>query len=224
MTESGIRDGFATLLRACWFLYLPFNASHTPLEAPQRYLDRFPNLADAKRRTFAAMTSALDDAVGRLLEEIRALGQEESTLIFFLSDNGGPTWQTTSSNGPLRGFKSTTWEGGIRVPFCVQWKGTLPAGKTYEHPVIQLDILPTALVAAGATIDPAWKLDGVDLMPYLTGRRSDPPHETLFWRFGEQWAVRHGDWKLLVAYGGTGTPELYHLAQERRRNQRPGRP
>jgi len=194
-----------------WFLYLPANAQHDPLEAPQKYLDRFPSIADPKRRTFAAMMSALDDAVGRVLEKIRALGQEEQTLIFFLSDNGGPTWQTTSSNGPLQGFKATTWEGGVRVPFCVQWKGTLPAGKTYEHPVIQLDILPTALTAAGARIDPAWKLDGVDLLPYLTGNRPDPPHETLYWRFGKQWAVRHGDWKLVVASGGSGRPELYHL-------------
>jgi arylsulfatase A-like enzyme len=197
-----------------WFLYLATNAQHVPMDAPQKYLDRFPDIADENRRIFAAMMSALDDAVGRVLEKIRALGQEENTLIFFLSDNGGPTRQTTSNNRPLRGFKATTWEGGIRVPFCVQWKGTLPAGKTYEHPIIQLDIMPTVLAAAGAKIDPAWKLDGLDLRPYLTGERSDPPHETFYWRFGKQWAVRHGDWKLLVGNGGSGRPELYHLSQD----------
>ena len=84
------------------------------------------------------------------------------------------------------------------MPFCVQWKGKIPAGKTYEHPIIQLDILPTAVAAAGGKVDPAWKLDGVDLLPYLTGKNTGKPHETLYWRFGEQWAIRHGDWKLVV--------------------------
>lgn len=197
-----------------WFLYLPFNAQHGPLQAPRKYLDRFPNITDETRRTFAAVMSAMDDAVGQVLGKIRQMGQEEQTLIVFLSDNGGPTRQTTSGNEPLRGFKATTWEGGVRIPFCMQWKGTLPAGKTYEHPVIQLDILPTALAAAGARIDPAWKLDGVDLRPYLTGERSDPPHQSFFWRFGKQWAVRHGDWKLVVANEGSGRPELYDLAHD----------
>jgi arylsulfatase A-like enzyme len=160
------------------------------------------------------MMSAMDDAVGRILETIRRLGQEENTLIFFVSDNGGPTQQTTSRNTPLRGFKATTWEGGIRVPFCVQWKGTFPAGTTYENPVIQLDIVPTCLAAAGIPIDPAWKLDGVDLAPYLKGTKTDRPHQTLYWRFGNQWAIRHGDWKLVVANGGSGQPELYDLSKD----------
>jgi arylsulfatase A-like enzyme len=197
-----------------WLLYVPFNAQHAPLQAPQKYLDRFPNIADEKRRTFAAMMSAMDDAVGQIMKKVRDLGQEQNTLVFFLSDNGGPTRSTTSSNGPLRGFKATTWEGGIRVPFCVQWKGTLPAGKTYDRPVIQLDILPTCLAAAGAEIDPAWKLDGVNLLPYLKGEIAGDPHRTLYWRFGEQWAIRHGDYKLVVGNGGGNSPELYNLAQD----------
>jgi arylsulfatase A-like enzyme len=197
-----------------WFLYLPLNAQHAPLQAPRKYLDRFPNITDDTRKKFAACMSAMDDAVGLVLEKVRSLGQEENTLIVFTSDNGGPTRQTTSSNGPLRGFKATTWEGGVRVPFCMQWKGSLPAGKTDENPIIQLDILPTALAASGAAIDPAWKLDGVDLKPYLTGQRTDKPHETLYWRFGNQWAVRHGDWKLVVGNGGSGRPELYHLSED----------
>jgi arylsulfatase A-like enzyme len=197
-----------------WYLYLPFNAQHAPLEASRKYLDRFPNMEEGKRKTFAAMMSALDDAVGRILGKVRELGQEEDTLIAFLSDNGGPTQQTTSNNLPLRGFKMTTWEGGIRVPFCIQWKGKLPAGTTYEKPIIQLDILPTALAAAGSSIDPSWKFDGVNLLPYLTGERSDAPHQTFYWRYGRQWAVRDGDWKLVVANGGGGSPELYNLASD----------
>ena len=102
----------------------------------------------------------------------------------------------------------------MRVPFLMQWKGKLPAGKVYEHPVIQLDILPTCLAAAGQKIDPAWKLDGVDLVPYLTGANTGKPHETLYWRFAKQWAVRHGDWKLVVGNGGSGKPELYDLSKD----------
>ncbi len=197
-----------------WFLYLPFNAQHAPLQATPKYLERFAQITDEKRRTFAAMLSAMDDAVGRVVSKVRELGQEENTLIVYFTDNGGPTAQTTSRNDPLRGFKATTWEGGVRVPFIMQWKGTLPAGKVYEHPIIQLDLLPTCIAAAGGKVDPAWKLDGVDLLPYLTGANNGKPHETLYWRFGPQWAIRHGDHKLLVGRDGSGKPELYDLVQD----------
>ncbi len=196
------------------FLYLPFNAVHSPLQAPKKYLDRFPNIADEKRKTFAAMMSGMDDAIGRVLAKVRALGQEENTLIFFISDNGGPTASTTSYNGPLRGFKTTTFEGGTRVPFIAQWKGKIPAGKTYDLPVMNLDVLPTAIIAAGGKPDASWNLDGVDLMPYLTGTNASRPHQTLYWRYGPQWAIRDGDMKLVVSKGGSGQPELYNLAAD----------
>jgi len=197
-----------------WFLYLPFNAQHAPLQAPQKYLDRFPEINDEKRKIFAAMMSAMDDAVGGVMNKVRTLGQEENTLVFYIGDNGGPTQATTSYNGALRGYKTTTFEGGPRVPYLVQWKGTYPAGTVYDKPVMNLDVLPTCLAATGATIDSAWKLDGVDLTPYLTGKKNASPHETMFWRYGEQWAVRHGDWKLVVSKGGSGKPELYNLAKD----------
>ena len=196
-----------------WFLYLPFNAQHAPLEAPKKYLDRFPNLTD-KRKIFAAMMSAMDDAIGNVMATVRKMGQEENTLVFFIGDNGGPTQSTTSNNGPLRGFKMTTFEGGPRVPFIAQWKGTLPAGKPYEKPVMNLDVLPTIIAAAGGKLDSASKLDGVDLLPFLTGKKMDRPHQTMYWRFGPQWAVRHEDWKLVVSKGGSGNPELYNLAND----------
>ena len=188
-----------------YLLYLPFNAQHAPLQATEKYLSRFPSITDEKRKMFAAMMSAMDDTIGAILKKVHELGQDENTLIFFVADNGGPTGQTTSKNDPLRGFKATTWEGGVRVPFAVQWKGRIPAGQVYGHPVIQLDILPTAVAAAGGKVDPAWKLDGVNLLPFLTsenvlaGDFGPRPHDTLYWRFGQQWAIRHGDWKLLVA-------------------------
>jgi arylsulfatase A-like enzyme len=197
-----------------YFLYLPFNAQHSPLQATPKYLDRFKHVADERRRLFAAMMSAMDDAVGRVLAKVRELGQEENTLVAFLSDNGGPTPVTTSGNGPLRGRKATTSEGGTRVPFSIQWKGTIPAGTTYDFPILNLDVLPTAVAAAGGKIDPAWKLDGVDLLPYLTGKKSGRPHETLYWRFGPQWAIRQGDWKLVASQADQNKPRLINLTED----------
>jgi arylsulfatase A-like enzyme len=196
-----------------FFLYLPLNAVHNPLQATDRYLQRFEAITDEKRRTHAAMLSAMDDAIGAVLARLRECALEERTLLFFLSDNGGPTLATTSSNTPLRGYKRQVLEGGIRVPFIIQWKGRLPAGKVYDRPAIALDILPTSLAAAGCEIPPDWKLDGVNLLPHLRGKREASPHQALHWRFGEQWAIRQGDWKLLQTAGAT-PPELYNLAQD----------
>ena len=210
-----------------WLCYLAFNAVHAPLQATGKYLDRFQSIDDPKRRSYAAMQSAMDDAVGVVLATVRHYGLEDDTLIVFLSDNGGPTGGTTSGNGPLRGFKSQTWEGGIRVPFMVQWKGRIPAGKVDDRPVIQLDILPTVLAAAGIAARPEWKLDGVNLLPFLTGQASGAPHDTLYWRFGPQLALRRGDWKLVKAPGAgvdaakpregkatTAGAQLYNLRQD----------
>ncbi|MCI0700245.1 MAG: sulfatase-like hydrolase/transferase [Planctomycetia bacterium] len=198
-----------------FFLYLPFNAQHAPLQATKKYLDRVKDIPEGNRKTFAAMMIAMDDAVGKVLAKVKEMGQEENTIIVFLSDNGGPTMQTTSKNDPLRGRKATTLEGGIRVPFCMQWKGKIKAGTTYEHPIMNLDILPTAIVAAGGKIDPAWKLDGVDLMPYITGKVKESPHPVMYWRFGNQWAIRKGDLKLVAsAVDGVDKVLLYNLKDD----------
>jgi len=199
-----------------FFLYLAFNAVHTPMHAAEERFKRFAAIENQQRRTYAAMLSAMDDAVGKVLEKLRSEKLEENSLIFFFSDNGGPVMQGTSVNGsnnaPLRGSKRTTLEGGIRVPFVVSWKGRLPAGKVYEHPVIQLDVLPTALTAAGVELKPDWKLDGVDLLPFLAGKSNGKPHETLYWRMGNQMALRHGDWKLVKHDGAPH--QLYHLVED----------
>jgi arylsulfatase A-like enzyme len=206
-TTDAFADRAVDLIRrhkaAPFFLYLPFNACHVPNQATEKYLERFPGIENKERRGYAAMLSALDDAVGRVLATLHELKLEENTLVFFLSDNGGPMTkmgQNGSNNRPLKGQKGDTWEGGIRVPFFVQWKGRLPAGKTYEQPVIQLDILPTAVAAAGGEVRPDWRLDGVNLLPYLEGKAAGQPHETLYWRFGPQRAIRQGDWKLVQGY------------------------
>jgi arylsulfatase A-like enzyme len=197
--------------REPWFVYLPFNAVHAPLQALEKYRARFREIPNPRRRTFAAMLSAMDDNVGLVLSKIRALGLEDDTFIAFVSDNGGPTRNTTSSNAPLSGYKAQVWEGGIRVPFLVQWKGHIPAGKIVDRPVIQLDLYPTALDLASEKIPVEAKLDGVNLLPYLTSEIPGAPHEALFWRFGAQRAVRKGDWKLTDMGNG---PKLFNLTTD----------
>jgi arylsulfatase A-like enzyme len=209
-----------------FFLYLAFNAVHTPMQATDARLKKFESIKDPTRRTYAAMMLAMDEAIGKVLDKIRREKLEEDTLVCFISDNGGPTMQGTTINGstntPLRGSKRTTLEGGIRVPFFVAWKGTLPAGKTYDKPVIQLDLSATALAAAAIAVKPEWKLDGVNLGPFLKGESGrSQPHDALYWRFGNQMAMRQGDWKLVkydpVADGGKGQPtgpHLYNLADD----------
>ena len=195
-----------------FFLYLAFNAPHSPLQADDAYMRRFAHVEDIHRRIFLAMVAHMDDSVGRVIEKLRAIDAEDDTLVFFFSDNGGPTRELTSSNAPLREGKGRVYEGGLRVPFLMQWKAKLPKGKIDQRPIVALDIVPTALTAAEASL-PA-NLDGVDLTPYLTGEKNERPHETLYWRYGSRIALRHGDWKLVGRYeqgAGLRTPELYNL-------------
>jgi len=214
LTDAFRREALAFLDRhksEPFFLYLAFNAVHNPLQAIAKYEARFASIQDQRRRTYAAMTAALDDSVGAVLAKLREAGQENNTLVFFISDNGGPTPQTTSSNAPLRGFKGQTYEGGVRVPFLMQWKGRIPAGKVDARPVIALDVHPTAVAAAGGSI-PAGTLDGVNLLPHAAGDDTGRPHQSLYWRFGSQWAIRQGDWKLV--HSASEKPELFDLAND----------
>ena len=213
-----------------FFLYLAFNAVHTPMEATDKYLARFAHIEDNQRRTYAAMLSAMDDGIGKTLAALRLEGLEENTLVVFFNDNGGPTMAGTtingSSNAPLRGSKRQTWEGGIRVAFIIRWKGHLAEGKIDNRPIIQLDVLPTALAAAGVQTHSQWQLDGVNLLPFLTGKKSGRPHETLYWRLGEHMAIRKGDWKLVKtgegplkeantsSFNDLSNAELYNLAED----------
>jgi arylsulfatase A-like enzyme len=199
-----------------FFLYLAYNAVHSPLQGVDLYMQRFAHIEDIHRRIFAAMLSTMDDSVGAVLAQLRESGIEENTIVFFLSDNGGPTRELTSSNLPLRGEKGQMYEGAIRVPFMVQWKGGLSAGQDYDYPVSSMDIFATATSIAGANTPT--QVEGVDLMPYLNGRKTGRPHEILFWRQGRQTAMRHGDWKLLRMGGRSGAGrsdwELYDLSKD----------
>jgi arylsulfatase A-like enzyme len=207
LTDAFAREAVAFVDRHAkgpFFLTLAFNAVHGPMHPCERFLKQFEGIKDEKRRTYATMMAAMDEAIGKVLAKLKAAGIDDDTLVVFISDNGGPEQVNASDNGPFNGGKATTWEGGVRVPFLLRWKAGLPAGKVYDHPVVQLDLFPTVLAAAGAKAEPGWKLDGVDLLPYLRGEKTDAPHATLYWRFGGQMAVRSGDWKLVKAVTGGG--------------------
>lgn len=186
-----------------FFVYLAFHAPHTQQVDFDGYRKKFPG-ADDKRVKVLSVMAQQDDAVGMVLKRLRELNLEENTLIFYLSDNGGTLRSegetkhfTGSLNTPFHGDKGTSFEGGIRVPYLVQWKDHLPAGKDYDRPVSSLDILPTALAAAKVVPPSDAALDGVDLFPFLTGKETSDPHEALFWCWRAEQAIRSGNWKLV---------------------------
>ena len=191
--------------------YLPFNAIHGPFQAPEDLYDKYASEKDHARRLNLAMIDSLDQNVGKVLTALETLDLAEDTMVVFLSDNGG---HEASRNLPLRGKKATYWEGGLRVPFCLKWPARLNPGETYRKPVISLDLLPTFVRAAGGEIEPDWKLDGVDLMPYLTGSKKGSPHAELYWTWGARKALRAGNLKALSQDDGK-TWQLYDLAKDK---------
>ncbi len=206
LTDAFARDSVAFIEETQasdqpFFLFFAFNAVHLPLEATKKYESRFPKIKNKKRKTYAGMLSALDDAMGSVMNKVRELGEEDNTLVFFYSDNGGPTTQTTSRNDPLRGYKGNMFEGGIRVPFAIQWPAVLSAGKVFREPIMGFDVHATALAAAGIELPDTERIDGKNLIPYLNGSQSGAPHKQLFWRSGGQHAARVGDWKLVQSRG-----------------------
>jgi arylsulfatase B len=180
-----------------FFLYLAYNAVHSPMQGTDAHMARFKDIPDVQRRIFAAMLTHLDESVGKLLAKLDANGQSENTVIVFLSDNGGPTRELTSSNHPYRGEKGQLLEGGIRVPYAVTWPGVTKPGTVIKTPVIATDLSAMALAAAGVAT-PA-DADGKDLRSLLTNPEVGPLHETLYWRVGRSGALRSGKWKLLRA-------------------------
>lgn len=193
-----------------FFLYLAYNAPHVPLQAPAEYLNRFKTLT-GNRRAYAAMVSTMDDGIGRVLNSLDEAGVHDSTLIFFLSDNGGHL-DHGASNAPLRDGKGRVYEGGIRVPMAMCWAGKIPAGGRYDEVVSSLDIFAT--IADVISLECAeLDLDGVSLIPYVTELRREPPHNILFWRLGggSMSAVREGSYKSVRI---NGNYELYNLTTD----------
>lgn len=197
-----------------FFLYLAYNAPHGPLQATQKYLDRFDHIEGKKRKTYAAMVSAVDDGVGRILDRLESLGIAENTMIFFLSDNGGPEPNNASNNGPLREGKSSIYEGGNRVPFAMQWTSQI-APMVYEYPISSLDILPTIAALTHAPLPADKPLDGVNIIPFLKGEKQGRPHQTLYVRKfdNDLYSVRDGDMKL-VTKKKNSLKELYNLQED----------
>ena len=220
--------------KAPFFLYLSYNAVHHPWQVPKKYLARTKHLSGVEdRRFFAAMILAMDDGVGRVLDTLDDEGVADNTIVIFLSDNGSPRGQglnpkpkdaslprggTVMSNpGPHRGFKGDTYEGGIRVPFAIRWPGQIQPGSRYDLPVSALDIAPTVAAAVGITKPPkGHPFDGVDLLPYLTGEKGTArPHDVLYWRRDNDYAIREGDWKLTWNdAGGSMSIKLFDLATD----------
>ncbi len=198
-----------------FFLYLAYNAPHTPLQATDKYLDRFRYIADEKRRIYAAMVSAMDDGIGRVLDQLEASGMAENTVVFFLSDNGGPQPVNGSDNGVLRGGKSSWYEGGIRVPFAMRWPRKVKPGQVCDLPVISLDIFATLVANIGQSVEVRNKLDGIDLIPVITGQKESVPERTLFWSMYDRnlYVARNGNgaFKILTKPNGN---ELYNLDKD----------
>lgn len=205
-----------------FFLYLAYNAVHHPWEVPKEYVDRLQHIKLPNRRKFAAMVLALDDGVGEVLHSLEKYDIQNNTIVVFISDNGSPSGQDKgsspddfmSSTGGLKGWKGDTYEGGIRVPFLIKWPGVLEP-RIYDKPVSNLDVLPTLVEYLNIKDTPFF--DGVNLLPHLNGQEQENPHDILYWRRDDDYAVRKGDWKLCWNNRGmknTETAELFNLAED----------
>ena len=194
-----------------FFIYLAFNAVHTPMHATKEDLAKFPKLK-GKRQQVAAMTLALDRACGKVLDKLKELGLDDNTIIVFSNDNGGPTDKNASLNLPLSGTKSNHLEGGVRVPYLIKWPKKIKAGKTYNYPVSTLDLLPTFYAAAGGDVKDLEEIDGVNLIPYLNGSKKERPHQYLFWKKEARAVCRENDWKLIRF--ADRPAELYDLSKD----------
>lgn len=197
-----------------FFIYLAYNAPHAPLQATEKYLSRFDHIGEKKRKTYAAMVSAVDDGVGAILAKLDELNLSENTLVVFLSDNGGPENHNASDNGILRGQKGDLYEGGIRVPFVMKWPAQIPHGEVYNNPIISLDIFATIIAQAGQQIPLKNPIDGINLIPFINGEDQGKPHERLFWRKfdAREYAIRQGNEKLFMEDGKENM--LFNLASD----------
>ena len=183
-----------------FFLYLAFNAPHTPLQATRADYDALPQITNHTLRVYAAMIRALDRGVGKVLDALAKNGLDENTLVVFTSDNGGANYVGLPDlNKPFRGWKMTFFEGGVHAPFFVRWPARLPAGGHFDEPVAHVDVFATAAGAAGVPLPADRKYDGVNLIPYARGEAQGPPHRSLFWRSGGYRTLLADGWKLQVS-------------------------
>lgn len=206
-----------------FFLYLAYNAPHAPLQAPAEDIARYSDIPDRKRRVYAAMVSVMDRGIGEVVAALEEHGLRDDTLIFFLSDNGSPQSSPSepgkwngSSNGAFRGGKGNLYDGGVHVPFIASWPSKIEAGTVFDYPVISLDISRTAVEVAGAdaTIGPA--MEGVNLLPFVTGTRQGAPHDALYWRKadGRFWSILSADGVKHLHDHDSKSPQLFALADD----------
>ena len=195
-----------------FFMYLSYNAPHTPLHAMKSDYDSLSMIESHTERVYGAMMLSLDRGIGKVIDAVEAAGISDNTLIIFSSDNGGADYVGLPNlNAPYRGWKMTFFEGGIHVPFFMRWPNRIEAGTEYQRPVTHIDIFSTIAAAAEVNVPADREIDGVDLLPFVTGERSEDPHDAIFWRSGTYRAVRSGDWKLQLS-DPDETPFLYNLA------------
>ncbi|WP_442506548.1 sulfatase-like hydrolase/transferase [Novipirellula sp. SH528] len=204
---------------APFFLYLAFNAPHAPLQAPAEAIAKYSSIKDSKRRTYAAMVDVMDEGIGKVIETLEQNKLRENTLVFFLSDNGGPQptkqqpgkWNG-SSNTPFRGGKGNLYDGGVHVPFIASWPARIKQGSVYDRPVISLDIAATAVALASESPEPAKGMEGTNLIPLLTQPSGKAPHQFLYWREGGvRWSILDANRTKHVLDDAGGKPELFHL-------------
>ncbi len=196
-----------------FFVYLPFNAVHGPLQAPDSLINKFSFVQNKNRRKLCAMQYNMDKAIGQVLTKLDELNLTENTLVFFISDNGGKITGNYSYNTPYNGQKGTLYEGGIRLPFCIKWPGKISESSTYDKQVSAMDILPTILTAIGENPANYPAIIGKNLLPYINGETEDTPHDFLFWWLNKQWAVNDASWKL-VYNNGFSRPKLFNIAND----------
>jgi len=197
-----------------FFMYLAYNAPHSPLQATKADYDALPQIDHHPLRVYAAMIRNLDRNIGRVLEAVREKGLENDTLVIFTSDNGGANYIGLDAlNKPYRGWKATFFEGGLRVPFFMRWPGRLPKGGHVAAPVTHFDIYATAAAVAGAAVPTDRVLDGKNLIPFIEKTEAGQPHEALYWRSGDYRTIRLADWKLQV--DGTRKKQwLFNIADD----------
>ncbi len=197
-----------------FFLYLAFNAPHVPFQAPRFYYEIYDETEEESKRVYYAMIHALDDAIGTLMNKLKALGLEENTLIYLISDNGGASYTGATDNGPYKGGKLTMFEGGVNVPFIMKWKGHIPEGLVYENPVSSMDVFMTSVGAAECILPDDRVYDGVNLLPYITGKEPGKPHEVFYWRADHIQAMRNSEYKFLRSTRDNWI-EVYNIKEDK---------
>ncbi|WP_221391454.1 sulfatase [Dyadobacter sp. NIV53] len=199
-----------------FFLYVPFNAPHTPFQALKEDVQKYKakGIKDLNQAVYYSLITGLDSAIGQIHDKVKSLGLEDNTLIVFLSDNGGATYTGATDNAPLKGGKMSLYEGGINIPFVVKWKGKVKPGTIVDTPVSSLDIFATAAGVTGSLLPKDRIYDGVNLISFLTGKDKSNPHNILYWRAGYNKAIRKGDWKLVLNLKDDITA-LYNLKSDK---------